>query len=321
MFRRLLVVGSSLDRRIAEVAERQYGYFRLSQCDAIGLTSDHRDARTRAGRWVVRYDRVYRIAGVAPSWRGELLAACWAAPGEAHASHRAAAGLRDLPGGSHGLVEITCHRWRRARVAGIVVHESKKLDPGDIETVQGIPTASVEQTLLGLAAVVHETIVEMALDRALHREQTTVDRLAGFIRRKGKQGRDGVGVLRALVEDRDPGAGVPESPMETMLKQLLRDRGFPTPEFQYEIWHDGRFIARVDAAYPEQRIAIEYDSYAHHTGKQAIDRDNERRARLSRIDWDMIAFTASALRNGGGEQLETLRALFGARGGFGVTPP
>ena len=105
--------------------------------------------------------------------------------------------------------------------------------------------------------------------------------------------------------------------METMLKQLLRRNGLPTPEFQYEIWHNGRFIARVDAAYPEHRIAIEYDSYERHTGRRAIDRDNERRARLSRINWETIAFTAAALRNNGGEQLETLRA----RLGFGVAVP
>ena len=121
-------------------------------------------------------------------------------------------------------------------------------------------------------------------------------------------------MLRELVDGLDPLAGVPESVMETKLKQLLRCNGLPTPVFQYEIWHNGRFVARVDAAYPEHRIAIEFDSYEHHTGKLAIDRDNERRARLSRIKWETITFTAAALRANGGEQLETLRAKlsFGA---------
>ena len=105
--------------------------------------------------------------------------------------------------------------------------------------------------------------------------------------------------------------------METKLKQLLRRQGLPTPEFQYEIWHRGQFIARVDAAYPEHRIAIEYDSYEFHAGNRAIDRDSERRARLSRIDWETITFTAAALRANGGEQLETLRTKLS----FGVTSP
>jgi hypothetical protein len=45
------------------------------------------------------------------------------------------------------------------------------------------------------------------------------------------------------------------------------------------IRHEGRFIARVDAAYPELRIAIEFDSYEHHTGKLAV-RDTDRRNQL-----------------------------------------
>ncbi|HEY3669468.1 MAG TPA: hypothetical protein VGN51_00905 [Acidimicrobiia bacterium] len=191
------------------------------------------------------------------------------------------------------------------------MHETKLLDPDDMQTLDGIPTTSIEQTLLGLAAVVDPPIVEMAVDRALHRKLTTLARLQQFVQHKGKQGRNGVGVLRALVGDRDPRAGVPESPMETKLKQLLRRHGLPTPQFQYEIRHNGAFIARVDAAYPDHRIAIEYDSYEHHTGRSAVERDSDRRAVLSRIRWETITFTAAAIRQNGGRPLETLRSRLG----------
>ena len=193
------------------------------------------------------------------------------------------------------------------------MHETLLLTADDIRTVDGIPTASIEQTLLGLAAVRAPTL-EMAVDRALHRKLTTIAALEAFVRRKGRRGRNGIGVLRELVVGLDPLAGVPESAMETKLKQMLRRHGLPTPEFQYEIWHNGRFVARVDAAYPEHRIAIEYDSYEHHTGKRAIDRDSDRRARLQRIDWETITFTAavdSAERRRGARALRT-RLGFGA---------
>jgi hypothetical protein len=307
----------SADRLIAQIAEAQHGYFRLEQAEGVGLSADQREARLRAGRWVVRYDRVYRMAGVPPSWRGELFAASAEAPGPAHASHRAGAALRGLPGGRVDLVEITCHRWKRARSSGLVVHESKLIGDGDVEIVDGIPTASVEQTLLGLAAVVDDTVVEQAIDRSLHLKLTTPEALHRFVQRKGKRGRNGVGVLRALLLGIDPHAGRSESVMETKLKQLLRRSNLPTPEFQYEIWHDGRFIARVDAAYPQHRIAIEYDSYEFHSGRAAIDRDSERRARLARIDWETITFTAASLRSGGGAQIEALRTKLG----FGVIAP
>jgi hypothetical protein len=228
------------------------------------------------------------------------------------ASHRSAAELWDLPGRRTDVIEISCRRARRTKAGGLVVHETKSLSvDDDIETIDGIPTASIEQTLLGLAAVVPDTVVEMAVDRALYRKLTTIARLERFVQRKGKQGRNGIGVLRALVRALDASAGIPESAMETKLKQLLRRHGLPMPELQYEVWHEGRFIARVDAASPEHRIAIEYDSYEYHLGNQAIDRDNDRRARLAGIQWDTVTFTADAIRRDGGSQIETLRRLLG----------
>jgi very-short-patch-repair endonuclease len=181
------------------------------------------------------------------------------------------------------------------------------LRPEDIQMVDGIPTASVEQTLLGLAAVVRPSTVEMALDRALHLGMTSPRRLEEFVEHKGKPGRNGIGVLRDLLRMHDPLAGLSESAMETKLKQLLRRQHLPQPAFQYEIWHNGRFIARVDAAYPEHRIAIEFDSYEHHTGKLAIVRDNDRRNVLRRIEWEVITFTAADVWRDGGEALATLR--------------
>lgn len=301
----------SIDERIASVAESQYGVFTLVQTGDVGFSRAQRDARIRAGRWGMAFPGVYRMAGAPRSWRGELLAACWAAHGLAMASHRSAAQLWGLPGGRDDLVEITCRRWKRAKARGLVVHETKLLDERDVRSVAGIPTASIEQTLLGLAAVVPRHVAEMSLDRALHRQLTTTERLREFVQHKGKRGRNGAGVLRALLAEHAPGDGVPESAMETMLKQLLRRCGLPMPVFQHEIWHDGRFVARVDAAYPDLRLAIEYDSYEHHLGRMAIDRDSDRRARLSRIRWDTVTFTAAALRSGGGAQLETVRTRLG----------
>ena len=114
--------------------------------------------------------------------------------------------------------------------------------------------------------------------------------------------------LRPFVVDSVTVAGVPESAMETRLKQLLRRNGLPMPEFQYEIWHEGRFVARVDAAYPEHRIAIEYDSYEHHTGKEAIVRDNDRRNTLKGLRWRTVTFTAADIQRDGGHALDALRA-------------
>jgi hypothetical protein len=156
----------------------------------------------------------------------------------------------------------------------VIVHETKALDDEDTTRIDALPVTTVEQTLLGLAAVASPNTVEMAFDAALSRGITTRSELERFVGRKRGRGRNGIGVLRALLVAHDPLAGLPESAMETKLKQLLRSHGLPAPVFQYEVWAEGRFVARVDAAYSDLRVAIEYDSYRYHTGKGALVRDS-----------------------------------------------
>ena len=81
----------------------------------------------------------------------------------------------------------------------------------------------------------------------------------------------------------------PESVMETRLLQVLRASGLPAPVVQYEVWDGGLFVARVDAAYPDARIAIEYDSDEFHSGRLATKRDRDRRHRLIGAGWLPIA--------------------------------
>ena len=64
---------------------------------------------------------------------------------------------------------------------------------------------------------------------------------------------------------------------------------------------------QVATCISSEKIAIEYDSYEHHTGKQAIVRDNDRRNALRHIDWDLVTFTASDLAQDGGPALQALR--------------
>src|ERR1700748_2755513 len=119
------------DAAIARIAEQQHGVFTSEQADACGFTRDQRDKRVRAGRWSLLHPGVYRIAGVPPSWHGQLLADCWSGRGLAWASHRSAARLWALAGGSEAVLEITCRRWRRTRRPGLVVHETLSLRDQD----------------------------------------------------------------------------------------------------------------------------------------------------------------------------------------------
>ena len=80
--------------------------------------------------------------------------------------------------------------------------------------------------------------------------------------------------------------------METRLRLVIVDGGLPRPVAQFEVRDAaGRLIGRVDLAYPEWRIAIEYDG-DHHRGRVAY-RDDQRRANALRVaGWTVLRFTA-----------------------------
>lgn len=86
--------------------------------------------------------------------------------------------------------------------------------------------------------------------------------------------------------------GLAESPPETRLRLLIRRAGLPAPVAQYTVRADGRFVARVDFAYPEQRLAIEYDG-AWHGERLQVTKDRDRFNRLFAAGWRIIFVTAA----------------------------
>ena len=58
-----------------------------------------------------------------------------------------------------------------------------------------------------------------------------------------------------------------------------------------------RFVARVDLAWPELKIAIEYDGVWHAGSQGQIDHDRKRLNRLVLSGWIVIHVTAARLRD------------------------
>ncbi|MGO2749333.1 MAG: endonuclease domain-containing protein [Pseudoclavibacter sp.] len=87
-----------------------------------------------------------------------------------------------------------------------------------------------------------------------------------------------------------------ESPRETATRLALIDAGFPEPVVAHEVFQRGRFLGRVDLAYPELRIAIEYDGKHHWTEQQAL-KDIARINRIQQAGWLVIRVTRQQLSN------------------------
>jgi very-short-patch-repair endonuclease len=76
--------------------------------------------------------------------------------------------------------------------------------------------------------------------------------------------------------------------METRLRLILVFAGLPQPAVQYEV---PAANARLDLAYPELKVAIEYDG-DHHRERRQFQRDVARLNRLRMAGWIVLRFTA-----------------------------
>jgi hypothetical protein len=105
-----------------------------------------------------------------------------------------------------------------------------------------------------------------------------------------------------------------ESPPESIVRVRLAIGGIDAPVPQFEVWHDGVFVARVDMAWPEIRLALEYDGQWH-AGPDQLARDRERLRRLNAAGWYVYPITRNDLRNPD-ELVEKVRALIDRRRGL-----
>ena len=68
-------------------------------------------------------------------------------------------------------------------------------------------------------------------------------------------------------------------------------------EVQYCIYHRGCLIGRADLAFPERRLAVEYDGVWHGAPLQ-VGQDRDRLNRLHAAGWEVVFITAQASSSG-----------------------
>lgn len=276
-----------IHRDISRRARVQHGLIRRDQLQAIGVPE-----RT-IGEWIETsrlervHPRVYRLPGTPHTWHQSVLAAAFASGGVvSHASAARLWGVHDTDD-----VEVTVPVTQRPRLVGAVVHRSGDLAPRFVTTRQGIPVTNPMRTLVDLGAVVKRPHVSDALERAVTARVCSVLAVERAMDQVARKGRSGVGVIREILDDRALGTARADGLLEARMARLLRDHGLPRPLFQHQVRHHGRFVARVDFAYPDVRLALEVDGFEVHGSPQALQADLERQNRLVAAGWTVLRFT------------------------------
>jgi very-short-patch-repair endonuclease len=90
--------------------------------------------------------------------------------------------------------------------------------------------------------------------------------------------------------------GLAESPQETRLRLLLVRSGVRRPIAQFAVRDARGFVARVDFAWPEHRLALGYDG-EWHGAPQQVPEDRERLNRLFAAGRRVVFATKADLRH------------------------
>jgi very-short-patch-repair endonuclease len=250
---------------IRSVAARQWGAITVQQLLAVGLTRRQTEYMAQRGFLIRMHRGVYVLGALSPAPEQRWAAAVLAAGKGAALMHTAAAG-------NHGLlaprevIEVAVPKRRRGD-ATLRVHERRRIE---ITRRNGIPTTTVAQTLLDLAAT------SWPIDRLTQEAAATglvpLDDLRAFAaQRRGARG------ARKLAE----AAGQPliRSRMET---RALRELG--VPQVNSRIGMD-----EVDLRWGD--LVVELDHDQTHGSKWARERDARKDQRMRERGLTVKRFT------------------------------
>jgi Protein of unknown function (DUF559) len=182
---------------------------------------------------------------------------------------------------------------RISRLPGVAVHNGTFTED-DVTEIEGLPLLAPELVLADLLCRARRPTALACADqmlRGLPHAQRAGFRDSVLRAISAREDNRGTRQARVLL---DLATGLPESPFESHTLLMFYDRELPVPVAQHPITTiDGRELYRLDFAWPEFRIAVEYDGYAAHAERR--ERDRRRDKDLASRGWIVIRATIDDL--------------------------
>jgi uncharacterized protein DUF559 len=259
--------------------------FRGSEQVSRGLLTP---AQLRSTAWQRLFPDVYACASLPVDHGRRAVAAARLLVPTATVSGRSAAVLWGVDlAGPQDDVELTLDPTCRAgAVRGIRVTR-RALTDAEVALRSGVRITTPLRTALDLARILPTEQAVICLDRFTVAGAVA---LPAVRRAAATLGGSGCRQVRTAVGLAD---GLAESPQETRVRLLLHASPLPRPVAQYTVRDgEGRFVGRVDFAWPDARVAVEYEGawHAHNVG-----RDRRRLNELTAAGWTVVFVTAADL--------------------------
>jgi predicted transcriptional regulator of viral defense system len=223
------------------VVAAQFGVVTRAQLIAAGVASKGISLRVRDGRLHRLHPGVYAVGHAVLVPKGRMLAAVLSCGPEAALSYTSATALHEVR--EEGpRTHVSVPRSGPHSRPGIVVHRTRRLDPEDVTTIDGIRVTTIARTILDLAEVLNPRQLTTLIDRAEALRVFDLDELEATIARN--PGRKTTTLRAAL------GAEAPsERELQRRFHLLCRRHGLPEPQQEAPIgaYHAPRAARRLRA--------------------------------------------------------------------------
>jgi hypothetical protein len=282
--------------------------FRASDVIALNLISKE---SLRSTAWRRLFRNVYADATVVDSHRIRCLAAdAFLTPSGAAIAGRSAATIygAGLSQVTDPIEVIVPASLRFGPVRGLLIHSAADLREDEIRWIARAAVTDPVRTCWDLAQWLDVVEAVVLVDRMLGQRVVAAKSLARYADlRLTERGAVRFATVRRLADPRS------ESPQESRLRVRLVLAGLPRPVAQFEVFSGGAFLARVDLAWPEMKIAIEYDGRWHVGSVAQLERDRRRLNRLVAAGWIVLHVTAARMRDDFPGIVSELRAAIRSR--------
>ena len=300
------VVAMSADHAANTLAARQGGAIRIDQAIECGFTRGQIDQRVRDGRWRSLGRSAYVVLEM-PGAMNMVRAAVATLP-NAVVSHEAAAEIHDLPKLRRGVASVLVHSRTTHVFPDVTVRRCHDLTPDQVVEVNELPVTSIPRTIVDLSPLLTSRHLRAVLESTVADRRVRIDDVRAVVDQVARRGKPGIRKIRWILDERDVGPR-DGTPLERIGALVLRKGDIPEPRFEFPIPWDP--IRRFDVAFPNEQLAIEWDSRRWHELVEAFSRDRERDRQALLHGWRVVRFTWVDVTRHPDEVVDTVRQLLG----------
>jgi hypothetical protein len=278
-----MLLGVNAD--VARLFDRNGGFATTAQLLTV-MTRQQLDVQVAKGGLVRVWHGVY--ARTRPDLLRRLAALDLVTGQDAIASMGTAAALYGFDTENTTAIHVLDPGVRTRSTKGLVVHQRQG---APLQWVASRRATAPAWTAVEVARQLRRPRALATLDAALRSRWCTADELERAVR--DQRGRRGIVAVRGLLPFADARS---ESAMESETRLVMIDYGLPLPELQYTIHGINGERWRVDFAWPNARVAAEYESVEWHAGRTEMLRDKTRFAGVQEVGWTVVPIVADDVR-------------------------